>query len=203
MELVRNSFLGSNTMGSSSQSVVSSPGLNTKVPGNFSSTPDAGCGCHGQNTTPSPDFNTNVPIQTSATRDGLDGIVRFIAVAGVSDRTILATHGNSPEMNRAAAKVLRWNKLEGTQLLTVRDATVGDMHVQYITDNDISMAYLVVTSENYPQGLAFQFLGELSRNLAILHGGSAQLYSAEENTLTRTSSKFMSDLAIKYYHAQK
>lgn len=56
----------------------------------------------------------------------------------------------------------------------------------------------MVTSENYPQRVAFQFLSELQQTFESLH--QSKFSSAKEHELTRTSCKLFLELVRKYEH---
>lgn len=56
--------------------------------------------------------------------------VRFIAVARVADRTIVATHGPKIPMERKTSMILASERLEENSRLTINDREVGTIHYE-------------------------------------------------------------------------
>jgi len=125
-----------------------------------------------------------------------EGNIRFIAVARVSDHSIVATHGPKIPMEKKTRLILDSRKYIEQNRLTINDSQVGTIHYEYY--GYTQHLYLVVTSEMYPQRVAFEFLGELSKNFEIMHKGT--LPTAKEHGLTRSSCKLFLALVQKYQH---
>lgn len=58
------------------------------------------------------------------------GNIRFIAVARVADRTIVATHGPKARMEDKAKMVLRSDRVADQKRLSINDREVGTIHYE-------------------------------------------------------------------------
>lgn len=144
--------------------------------------------------------------------------VRFLAVARVADRTLVATHAAEARgaartrLEEKARMVLRSGRVVEQRRLTIADAEVGSIHYEcdaaclylgkYLfasCNSSVMLTYrarAVVTKMDYPQRTAFRMLSELARRFEDSFG--AEFATARELSLSRTAGPLLSDLAKRY-----
>lgn len=123
--------------------------------------------------------------------------IRFIAVARVPDRVIVATYGPRTPMERETAMILESAKyLEHPRLTFQNPESHTNIHYEYFTNTQ--NLYLVVTPEAYKQSHAFSFLRELSGTFEKMH--AATFPTANAHSLTRSSYKLFIQLVSKYQY---
>lgn len=59
-----------------------------------------------------------------------EGNIRFIAVARVADRTVVATYGPKARMEDKAKKVLESDRVADQKRLSINDGEVGTIHYE-------------------------------------------------------------------------
>lgn len=125
--------------------------------------------------------------------------VRFLAVARVGDRVIVATHapsnagaGERARMEDKARMVLRSDRVADQKRLTINDREVGAIHYEC----DAATLYMAVTEAEYPQRTAFAMLAEFQDAFESSHG--AEFGRAKEGGLSKAASGIMAAIARRY-----
>ena len=109
-----------------------------------------------------------------------EGGIRFLAMGRSADRVLVASYAHRSDSALSArrfqavvSRVLAGAAtLDHYPRLTVTDREAGTVH--YDTDASLGAVFLVVTTPNYPQRLAFRCLAELRdkvRSHACMHAG--------------------------------
>jgi len=125
--------------------------------------------------------------------------VRFLAVARMEDRVVVAayTHGGSssrePLHTDVLHKVLRSQKtVTDNPRLTITDREVGTVHY----DTDRSAIFVAITAFEYPQRLAFKCIGELKSRFQASFGEA--LHKSAEGGLSKPARQILADLCTMF-----
>lgn len=125
--------------------------------------------------------------------------VRFIGVARIWDRVLIASHrydlnsGNFQEQQALAIKVLGSQRAtQNHPRLTVTDRDHGSLHY----DSDREFFYLVITVPDYPQRLAFKCLKELKERFTSNFGEEAQKVSSDG--LSKQARPLMAEICERF-----
>eukprot|EP00316_Scyphosphaera_apsteinii_P013509 CAMPEP_0119312710 /NCGR_PEP_ID=MMETSP1333-20130426/26966_1 /TAXON_ID=418940 /ORGANISM="Scyphosphaera apsteinii, Strain RCC1455" /LENGTH=206 /DNA_ID=CAMNT_0007317367 /DNA_START=29 /DNA_END=646 /DNA_ORIENTATION=+ len=131
----------------------------------------------------------------SSSGDGL----RFLAAGRSCDRVIIASyahHSDSAAAQRYHAVTQRVlgsaNTIERYPRLTVTDRESGTVHY----DTDQTCIFLIVTSPEYPQRIAFKCLGELKTRFNEAHGEA--VHKSAEGGLTRAGRMLFVEVASRF-----
>eukprot|EP00321_Phaeocystis_globosa_P007061 CAMPEP_0118834996 /NCGR_PEP_ID=MMETSP1162-20130426/52379_1 /TAXON_ID=33656 /ORGANISM="Phaeocystis Sp, Strain CCMP2710" /LENGTH=235 /DNA_ID=CAMNT_0006766739 /DNA_START=28 /DNA_END=731 /DNA_ORIENTATION=+ len=125
--------------------------------------------------------------------------VRFLAVARMEDRVVVAayTHGGSssrePLHTDVLHKVLRSQKtVTDNPRLTITDREVGTVHY----DTDRSAIFVAITAFEYPQRLAFKCIGELKSRFQASFGEA--LHKSAEGGLSKPARQILADVCTMF-----
>ena len=125
---------------------------------------------------------------------GGDEGVRFVAVARMVDRVVVASYTHVDKRGEGGSssgqvyadvlqRVLRSQQtVESNPRLTITDREVGTIH--YDTDGNVAI-YFAVTAYDYPQRTAFKCLADLKARFQASFGEA--LHKSAEGGLTRSS----------------
>lgn len=122
--------------------------------------------------------------------------IRYMAVARLTDRTIVAAHGPKMPMEEQTAEILGTERVGKDKEITITNP-LGHFHI-YCENNAF---FLVVTSQSYPQMHAFRLLGELRDGITQLAG--EKFWTTKEQGLSRTYKKLFQNLVEKYQKPQQ
>ena len=126
------------------------------------------------------------------------GEVRFLAVARMEDRVVVAsyTHGSSSRHDLHTGvlqKVLRSQKtVTDNPRLTITDREVGTVHY----DTDRSAIFVAITAFEYPQRLAFKCIGELKSRFQASFGEA--LHKSAEGGLSKPARQILADVCTMF-----
>ena len=129
------------------------------------------------------------------------GEVRFLAVARMEDRVVVAsyTHGGSSRHDLHTGvlqKVLRSQKtVTDNPRLTITDRDVGTVHY----DTDRSAIYVAITAFDYPQRTAFKCLGDLMTRFQASFGDA--LHKSAEGGLSRDARPLLAETCARFADA--
>jgi vesicle-associated membrane protein 7 len=129
------------------------------------------------------------------------GEVRFLAVARMEDRVVVAsyTHGSSSrhELHTGVLqKVLRSQKtVTDNPRLTITDRDVGTVHY----DTDRSAIYVAITAFDYPQRTAFKCLGDLMTRFQASFGDA--LHKSAEGGISKMAKQIFAEICATYADA--
>jgi hypothetical protein len=121
--------------------------------------------------------------------------VRFVAVARMEDRVVVAsyTHGSSSSRDQLYTdvlhKVIRSQKtVTDNPRLTITDREVGTVHY----DTDRSAIFVAITAFEYPQRVAFKCLGDLRSRFQASFGEA--LHKSAEGGLSKPARQILADV---------
>ena len=125
--------------------------------------------------------------------------VRFLAVARMEDRVVVAayTHGGSssrePLHTDVLHKVFRSQKtVTDNPRLTITDRDVGTVHY----DTDRSAIFVAITAFEYPQRLAFKCIGEVKTRFQASFGEA--LHKSAEGGLSKPARQILADVCTMF-----